>query len=167
LKINSDLGVREGDPWGRGEETMIKAMHHTAICVKDMDRSLAFYRDLLGMKVTIDSRISGPDIDKILSLENSEARRVYVAGYGGRIELFQFDSPKSRPLPDDFRVCDVGITHVAFEVENIPEIYEDLSVKGVKFHNPPLAVKGRGMVCYLRDPDGIVLEFIELFTPGT
>jgi glyoxylase I family protein len=146
---------------------MIKAMHHTAICVADMERSLAFYRDLLGMKVTIDSRISGPDVDQILALEGSDARRVYVTGYGGKIELFEFASPEGKPFPDDFRVCDVGLTHIAFEVENLPELYDEMLAKGVKFHNAPLAVKGRGMVCYLRDPDGVVLEFIELFTQGT
>lgn len=146
---------------------MIKAMHHTAICVADMERSLAFYRDLLGMKVTIDSRISGPDVDQILALENSDARRVYVVGYGGKIELFEFASPEGKPFPDDFRVCDVGLTHIAFEVDSLEAIYDEFSAKGIQFHNAPLPVKGRGMVCYLRDPDGVVLEFLELFTAGT
>jgi glyoxylase I family protein len=146
---------------------MIKTMHHTAICVSDIERSLGFYRDMLGMKVVIDSRISGPEVDQILALDGADARRVYVAGYGGRIELFKFDSPQGKPFPEDFKVCDVGLTHIAFEVENIQELYEELSAKGIKFHNPPLPVQNRGMVCYLRDPDGVVLEFIELFTPGT
>ena len=47
---------------------MIIAMHHTAISVKNIEGSLAFYRDLLGMKVVIDSRISGPEVDQILGL---------------------------------------------------------------------------------------------------
>ena len=146
---------------------MIKAMHHTSICVEDLERSLEFYRDMLGMKVIIDSRISGPDLDQILALENVAARRVYVAGYGGKIELFQFDTPPGKPFPEDFKVCDVGLTHIAFEVENIQELYRELSGKGVRFHSAPLPVQNRGMVCYLRDPDGVVLEFLELFTPGT
>jgi len=152
---------------GERKENMIKAIHHTCICVTDMERSLTFYRDLLGMKVTIDSRHSGPVVDQILALENTDARRVYLAGYGGKIELFEFDSPEGKPFPDDFRVCDIGLTHIAFEVENLEALYDELSAKGIKFHNPPLFVKDRGMVCYLRDPDGVVLEFIELLTPGT
>ena len=146
---------------------MIKAMHHTAICVKDLERSLAFYRDLLGMKVVIDSRMTGPELDRILALEKADLRRVYLAGYGGKIELFQFDAPQGKPFPEDFRVCDVGLTHIAFEVENIQALHQELSAKGVRFHNAPLPVQNRGMVCYLRDPDGVVLEFLELFTPGT
>ena len=146
---------------------MIRAMHHTGMCVSDMEKSLAFYRDLLGMEVTIDSRITGPDIEEIMGLEGVDVRRVYVCGYGGKLELFEYASPKGKPFPADFGVNDVGISHIAFEVENLQELYEEFSAKGVRFNNPPLPVKGRGMVCYLRDPDGITLELLELFTPGT
>ncbi len=146
---------------------MIRAMHHTGMCVRDMERSLAFYRDLLGMEVTIDSRITGPDIEKIMGLEGVDVRRVYLYGYGGRVELFEYASPVGKAFPEDFGVNDVGISHIAFEVENLQGLYEELSAQGVRFNNPPLPVKGRGMVCYLKDPDGITLELLELFTPGT
>ena len=118
------------------------------------------------MKVTIDSRLSGPDLDRILALDNVDVRRAYVSGFGGKIELFQFNSPQGKPFPEDFRVCDVGLTHIAFEVENIQELYRELSAKGVRFHSAPLSVKNRGMVCYLRDPDGGGLRILRTFHAG-
>jgi len=146
---------------------MIKEMHHTALTVSNMERSLAFYRGLLGMEVTIDSRLSGPGTDRILGLDGVDVRRVYVAGYGGRLELFEFKSPESRPLPADHRVSDIGFTHVGFAVEDIQDLYEELSARGVEFVSPPLHIENRGLGCYLRDPDGNIISFTELYTPGT
>jgi catechol 2,3-dioxygenase-like lactoylglutathione lyase family enzyme len=146
---------------------MIKEMHHTALTVSNMERSLAFYCGLLGMEKTIDARLTGPNTDRILGLEGIDVRRVYVAGYGGRLELFEFKSPQSRPLPADHKVSDVGYTHVGFAVENIKELYEELSAKGIQFVSPPLHIENRGLGCYLQDPDGNMLSFTELYTPGT
>ena len=62
---------------------MIVGIHHTALSVKDMERSLTFYRDLLGMKVLSDqtwasSSESNPKPEKILDLKNPAARQAML-----------------------------------------------------------------------------------------
>jgi len=141
---------------------MIKAAHHVALAVSDMERSLAFYRDLLGMEVTLDGRLAGPGLDRVLGLEGVDTRRVWLAAFGITLELFEFASPRGKPFPPDFRVCDGGYTHLGFQVENIQGLYENLAAKGVSFISPPTQIREGAVGCYLRDPDGMVLSFVEL-----
>ncbi len=141
---------------------MIKLMHHTAITVTDLDRSIRFYCDQLGFKLDwrVDHRRSEP-LEKVLALENVDVSYAMVSGWGGRIELFQYHSPLGQPYPPDKPVNDRGITHFAFQVEGIDLLYEKLVADGVRFNAPPLVVRQGVKATYFHDPDGITLELVE------
>lgn len=63
-------------------------LHHVAIAVEDMERSLAFYRDALGLSVFQDEIISGPDVDRGLMETDARVRMVLLADEAGNmIEL--------------------------------------------------------------------------------
>jgi catechol 2,3-dioxygenase-like lactoylglutathione lyase family enzyme len=146
---------------------MIKSIHHTAISVRDMKRSLHFYRDLLGMTMEwdFDPYPTNLALSKVVALKNPQVRVAMLSGFGHRIELFQYYKPKGKPYPKNFRVCDCGITHIALEVIDIEKHYEDLVRKGVKFNCSPQIVRNAAKVTYFQDPDGAVLEFIEYLKP--
>ena len=77
-------------------------LHHVAISVKDMERSLTFYRDALGLSMFQDEMISGPDLDRALMEANAKLRMVVVSDEAGNmIELLGWESPpvKERPPP--------------------------------------------------------------------
>jgi catechol 2,3-dioxygenase-like lactoylglutathione lyase family enzyme len=99
---------------------MIQQIHHPALSVKDLDRSLRFYRDLLGMRLDwrIDHRKS-KELEKIVGLNDVDISYAMLSGWRARIELFQYHSPAGRPYPENKPVCDPGITHMAFEVKGI------------------------------------------------
>ena len=69
--------------------------HHTAISVTDLDRSIDFYRDLLGMKLEwrIDHKKSEA-LERIVGLKNVDVSYAMLSGWGGRLELFQYHSPE-------------------------------------------------------------------------
>ena len=151
-------------------ESMITGIHHTAISTGDIERSLRFYRDLLGFEVVSDSRwpVGIQVADEITGLKDSSARMIMLRiGEGDledRIELFQFSSPKPKPSDPNRPVCDHGYTHICVGVTNVDAEYERLKAGGMKFHCPPKRMGGNSKVTYGRDPDGNV---IELLGPGS
>ncbi len=147
---------------------MIVGIHHTAISVKNMDRSLAFYRDLLGMELLSDqswegSPESNPKPEKIMNLKNPAARQAILKCGNSHIELFEFKHPEPAPMAEDRPVHDHGYTHFSLDVKDVDDEYERLSKAGVKFHCPPINLGPRCRTTYGRDPEGNVIEFQELF----
>ncbi len=141
---------------------MIQAFHHTAISVSDLERSIQFYRDILGMNLEWRSnRRRNERLEKVLALKNVDVSYAMLSGWGGRIEIFQYHSPEGDPFPHDKPVCDHGITHVAFQVSEIEDLYKKLADEGVRFNSPPQEVRPGVKAAYFHDPDGISLEIVQ------
>ena len=139
---------------------MIHGIDHTSFTVSDMERSIAFYRDLIGMKVTWDSaaegmRFKGPEADKVTGCPGTEQRLVFLTIGDSRIELVQY-IPTGKPLVDN-KASDTGSAHVCFKTDDIQVFYQKLLKNGVRIHCSPQYI-GFGWVMYFRDPDGIILE---------
>ena len=142
---------------------MIRGVHHTAISTGNLDRSLAFYRDLLGFEVAIEFEWSkGTEFaDSITGLTDSAARTAMLKAGNMMLELFEYSSPT--PKQGDLRrpVCDHGITHICVDVVDIDSEYERLRSAGMTFHCPPQDL-GIAKATYGRDPDGNVVELQEI-----
>jgi len=141
---------------------MIILFHHTAISVTDLDRSIYFYCDLLGMKLEwrIDHKKSEA-LEKVVGLKHVDVSYAMLSGWGGRLELFQYHSPVGQSYPPNKPVCDKGITHFAFQVEDIDGLYEKLISLGVRFNAPPQVIREGVKATYFNDPDGITLELVQ------
>ncbi len=145
---------------------MIRGIHHTAVSTPDMERALAFYRDLLGLVVVSDfTWPSGfSTADAITGLEDSSARVVMLRAGNAMIELFEFASPEPRPAEAGRPVCDHGITHICLDVVDVESEYRRLKDAGVVFHCEPQNL-GMTIATYGRDPDGNVFELLEVVDP--
>lgn len=141
---------------------MLNAMHHAGLSVVDLDRSIAFYRDVLGMKLVLARPFQGPLYETILGLQGSRGKVALLEAGGFRLELFEFEHPAPRPAAADWRVHDHGLTHFCIDVTDIESEYTRLSARGVTFHCPPLDF-GTAKATYARDPDGNVFELREQF----
>jgi catechol 2,3-dioxygenase-like lactoylglutathione lyase family enzyme len=142
----------------RGRETM-KGISHIAIGVRDMERSLRFYRDLLGLEVMLDAE------EKVGS---GSRRAVYMRwnSGGGFIVLSQTLGREPAGTPP--RLDHVGIHHFAFGVDDLEERVEKLRRAGVKILVGPYAADtvaygekagGKILTCLFEDPDGTILQF--------
>jgi len=141
---------------------MVKKIHHTGISVTDLDQSIRFYCDLLGM--TLEWRIDhkkGEAFEKVVGLKNVDVSYAMLSGWDGRIELFQYHSPEGQPYPLDKAVCDKGITHIGFQVDDIEGLYEKLVSHGVRFNSPPQLIREGVKVAYFHDPNGVTLEIVQ------
>jgi len=142
---------------------MIHGIHHTAISTPDIDRSVAFYRDLLGARVMSEFKWpKGSDVaDRIVGLEDSSARAAMLLLGNAMIEIFEFESPEPRSSDPERPVCDHGITHLCLDVTDVKGEYERLVAAGMVFHSPPQDL-GAVWATYGRDPDGNVVELQEV-----
>jgi len=142
----------------------VRPFHHHGRTVRDMDRALGFYRDLLGFEVVDDAIIDG--MAEFLGLDaEAEIRAVMLSVDGGPpfLELFQFLG-EDLPAPGDRQTPrSVGSTHPCFQVDDIQDLYERLRAAGVEFTRPPLEIDGGPFegqwILYGFDPDGSVVEF--------
>lgn len=143
---------------------MIHGIHHTAISTGDIERALRFYRDLIGFKEEWSStwQVGTATVDKIVGLKDSSAQVVMLKLGDAHIELFQYATPHPKPGETNRPVCDHGITHLCLRVTDIDGEYERLKAAGMVFHCPP-QVAGKGFrATYGRDPDGNVVELLEV-----
>ncbi len=143
---------------------MIKGLHHVAICTKNLDRLIAFYRDNFGLKVVYQRETPtepNPASDAIFGLKGVSFRMAMLKSSNVFIEMFQFATPPGKDGDPRRPVVDAGITHTCFTVTDIQAEYDRLKAAGMVFHCPPQVRPGIGKATYGRDPDGNVIELIE------
>ena len=141
----------------------VLAVRHLGIVVKDLERSLRFYRDALGFKVVRTMEESGAYLETLLALPKAQVTTVKLAAPDGvaLIELLAF-----RSHPDETTakrpIYAVGPSHVAFSVEDLGAVYHRLLEAGVLFNAPPQrSPDGSATVCCCLDPDGMMVELVE------
>ena len=141
---------------------MINGVHHTAISTPNLERMLAFYRDLLGFEVVMEMGWSEgtASTNAMLDLPDSAARVTLLKAGNAMIELFEFSVPEPEKSDPARPVCNHGITHLCMEVADIDKEYERLKDVGMTFHCPPVQ-NGDARMTYGRDPDGNVIELLE------
>lgn len=139
----------------------MKAIRHTGIVVSDLERSLHFYRDLLGLKIQKEMDESGKYIDNISALKNVAVKTIKMsADDSSLIELLYYESHPRKPINRD--ICDIGYSHVSFTVENLDDEYRRLKEKGIRFNSPPqYSPDDYAKVAFCRDPDGNFIELVE------
>ena len=101
---------------------MIKGIHHASFTVSNMETSIAFYRDLLGMKVLWDSaqagvKFKGEASDRITGCPGTEQRLVYLGINDRFLELVEY-TPAGKPLREN-KASDVGSAHLCFLTDDI------------------------------------------------
>ncbi|MFT6291448.1 MAG: catechol 2,3-dioxygenase-like lactoylglutathione lyase family enzyme [Ilumatobacter sp.] len=151
---------------------MIRGIHHVAISTPDLDRLVAFYRDVCGFSEVMNTSWRGrPLVDRMIGLTDSAARQVMLKAGNAYLELFEYESPAGAPGDPDRPPSNHGYTHFCLDVVDIDAEYERLSASGMTFHSSPPTVEEMGGVrrlraIYGRDPDGNILELQEVLDPS-
>jgi catechol 2,3-dioxygenase-like lactoylglutathione lyase family enzyme len=153
----------KGDPRWQRKDALFLGIDHTAIVVEDTERSLAFYRDLLGLAVGGESWNYGTEQEHLNNVEGASLRITGLrAAVGPGIEFLEYRRPSDgRPYPADARANDLVHWQTTLRVA-VPQHVDRLGASGA-----PLVSRGvaavpdtafgfrRGVI--LRDPDGHAL----------
>ncbi len=149
------------------ESSRILAADHTGITVSNLERSLAFWREVLGFELSHTAHQTGEMASEITGVEGAEIKLAVVKAPGGhKIELLEYLAPPERKWNVDLRPCDVGFVHVALIVDDLGAILSAIDASGWKAAGKPQTLRsgpnaGKRVV-YVRDPDGTTIEFMEL-----
>ncbi len=150
---------------------MIENIDHINIVVKDLEKSITFYTELLGFTLFRRARLKGEWIDKVVGLKDVEGEVAYIRAPGGepRIELLQYFNPAGGYIADNSNANTLGLRHIAFRVDDIQGICRKLDKGEVNFYSEPVTVPsgvikheaGHKTLVYFLDPDGVLLELAE------
>ncbi len=139
---------------------------HIAVCVRDLDKSLAFYRDILGMEVVFDqvqdTTTGGlPHVYK----QARQTRRTVHLKFGqdnNNPRLVVTSHPNEDPDGNPIKLDQVGLSHYSFSVPDTRALMAELTAKGVQLAAPPEVwadAQGKVGSFYVYDPDGILVQF--------
>ncbi len=143
----------------------IIAVDHTGITVSNLERSVAFWRDVLGFELSHRAHHSGDLASEVTGVPGADISLVVLKGYGHKIELLEYLAPPDRREHVDLRPCDVGSVHVALTVDNLDAVLNAIAASGWQAPGKTQTLKtgpnaGKRVV-YVRDPDGVTIEFMQ------
>src|SRR5438309_9812317 len=140
------------------------AADHTGITVANLDRSLAFWRDVLGFELSHRAHHTEDLASEVTGVPGAEISLVVLKGYSHKIELLEYHAPADRKHVD-LRPCDVGAVHVALTVDDLDAVLNAIAAAGWKTAGKPQTLKSGPnsgkRVIYVRDPDGVTIEFMQ------
>jgi catechol 2,3-dioxygenase-like lactoylglutathione lyase family enzyme len=142
------------------------AVDHTGITVSNLERSLTFWRDVLGFELSHRAHQTGEMASKITGVAGAELKLAVMKAPGGhKIELLEYLAPSDRKQHVDLSPCDVGSVHVALLVDDLNAVLSAIAASGWKAPGEPQILKsgpnaGKRVV-YVRDPDGTTIEFMQ------
>lgn len=138
---------------------MIKTLGHVGLGVSDMEKSLKFYRDFLGMKVIMDLDIADDRISRVIGVPGAMCRIVHLQLGEMILELFKYTQPRGSNLASKIQQFDHGFTHIGFEVNEFHKHIKQLRAREIEFLGEPVEFRPGVWVAYFRGPDNEVIEF--------
>lgn len=157
-----------GAKWHEPTDRLFLGIDHTAIVVADTDRSLAFYRDALGLRVAGESDNYGIEQERLNNVFGAHLRITGLrAGSGIGVEFLEYLAPRDgRPFPSDERANDVVHRQTEIAVSSAEAAAAALRARRfafvssgvISFSKPAL---NRTRATLVRDPDGHAVELIE------
>lgn len=156
------------DKWHGSTARLFLGIDHSAFTVSDTDRSLAFYRDVLGLTVAGGSLNSGPTQEYLDGAFGAVVRVTGLrpdSGGGPGLEFLQYLTPGGgRPVPRHVRTADIVHMHSVLEVENLGALVPRLERAEVAFVSPRVVTLSampftKGLM--VKDPDGHAVLLVE------
>lgn len=148
---------------------MIKEIYHVGLSVSDIDRSIDFYKNILGLEFQGEILMEGEATDKLFNRPNSRCRVAYLNGskevMAPPVELICFlDQSLDENKASLFKP---SISEICFRVNDIDKVYKHLIDNGVECLSAPQEFDfsksgfSKSKALYFKDPDGIILELME------
>lgn len=140
-------------------------LDHVSVTCADLERSIAFYRDALGLPFLGRGEAAEPELSVVSGHPGTRIRWGELDLGGGQIlELVEYLEPKGVALEQ--RTHDAGSGHIGLAVEDIDALHGRLVELGAAVRSEPVTLTEEGdwngvRTLYLTDPDGVTIELVE------
>ena len=132
--------------------------HHAGITVADLERSVAFYRDVLGLPVVDRFEVGGEAFAEAVDVEGAAASFAHLGAGDTRVELVEYEP--TGPEQPETELNRPGATHLGLSVDDVDAVVADLPADVETLSGPRTTASGTRLV-FLRDPDGTLVELLE------
>jgi catechol 2,3-dioxygenase-like lactoylglutathione lyase family enzyme len=164
----------KGDPkWQQPTDQLFLGIDHTAIVVSDTDRSLAYYRDRLGMEIVGTSENYGTEQEHLNQVFGARLRITALrGGHGPGIEFLEYLTPPGgRTLPATAKASDLVFWRTRLSVDHFDAVVRASREDGLQLVSRRVTLAAASQsrtrrTFLLRDPDGHGLEFVEEVSPS-
>jgi glyoxylase I family protein len=153
---------------------VVTRLDHISVTVSDLQRSLIFYKDVMGFQEVERHRLEGETISTMAGKPNVVMQVVRLKAPNGPeilLDLQQYVQPKRAASNAELGMS--NHSHFCFAVKDLSAAYAELKAKGVEFVSAPVNFDlgkdwayGSIRVVFLKDPDGFILELVEAPSPS-
>jgi len=140
----------------------LKHIDHIGIIVNNLEAAREFFVGL-GFTVQGEGDEQGELLDKVAETEGAHSKIVFLEAPGGqtKLELAKFIVPAEKSVEQKTAIYSHGYQHICLVVEGIDDIVKDLKAKGVDIFVDVYNYQDAYKLCYLRGPEGIIVELGE------
>jgi catechol 2,3-dioxygenase-like lactoylglutathione lyase family enzyme len=141
----------------------LKRMDNILIVVEDLEGAKAFFIEL-GMQLEWETTVEGPEVDRLVGLENVRATLALMRTPDGlgRIELDKFHTPRAiRTGKAKEPVNALGIRRIMFAVDDLDEMVARLLAHGAELVGEVVQYGDTNRLCYIRGPEGIMVALAQ------
>lgn len=149
----------------------VSEIHHIAMVCSSLERSTAFYSELLGYRATLAATVEGPALSDSLGVpEGTRGRIQYLQGPSqiGQIELIEWEGEPGTQPRRDHRDLGPWVLSLQVPADEIAAVYERACAMGADTIAAPMRIRlenfGYIQAFAVRDPDGTMVEFVALPT---
>lgn len=132
--------------------------HHVGFTVSDLETTVEFYRDVLGLEVLDRFEVSGQAFETVTGLEGASGRFAHLDAGDVRLELVEYE-PAGEPL-EDSDLNQRGAAHVGLTVDDLESVSAGLPDEVETLSDPQTTASGTTL-CFIRDPEGNLVELLE------
>ena len=142
---------------------MAKDFLHVGISVCNLEESVRFYTEVLGMEEGIRAHHEGDVLSQVIAVENAEVDVCYVTKGNHLLELIEYKNKDQAKLnKSDKSQDDPGLVHIAFIVDDVENIYQEIKALGYEFNSPPMVTRENGpKIAFFRGPDNVIIELYQ------
>jgi len=140
----------------------VQRMEHVGIVVEDLPAAIEFFVEL-GLGVQGEGSVEGGWVDRIVGLDGVRAdfAIMQTPDGNGRLELTKFHSPSSPAGDGQAPANTPGILHILFAVDDIDAVVARLRARGAELVGEVVSYENVYRLCYIRGPEGIIIELAE------
>ena len=145
-------------------EELVREIVHIGIGVFDLEASVRFYRDVVGMDIEYRAHHDGEKISRVVDVPDATLEICVLRKGSVRLELIDYGKPEKKKV--DYKDQSTpGLIHIAMKVSDVDEVYRRMKAMGYGFNSEPMVTRENGpRICYFRGPDNVVMELYQPMT---